>query len=246
MKLTKTANAVALASLLTVGLSAQAAINTSGSVALTSDYLFRGISQTSESMAVQGSISVADSSGVYFTTWASSLSSNATTGANDNGGIEVDTLLGYAGSTDAFSYDVGVMRYNYPQDNTAPGGGGNIAYNEVYASVSAAGAKLGAAYSDDYFGETGKFYYLYADYSVELTEKVSAFAHVGWNKFERNGGFLGGSSDDYVDYKVALSTEVSGLGVELAYAGADSIASAPNAYGDYAEGRAILTVSKSF
>lgn len=251
MKLTQTSKAVAVASLLTLGVAAHAEITTSGSVALTTDYMFRGISQTSESAAIQGSFTVADSSGVYFTAWASSLSADATVvpaTANTpvgNGGIEVDTLLGYAGSTDSFDYDVGVMRYNYPQDNNTLGGGKNIAYNEVYASVSAAGAKLGVAYSDDYFAESGKFYYTFLDYGMDITDDVSAMVHVGWNKFERSGGFLaGGNSSEYFDYKAALATEVKGLGVELAYIGADSIAEA--AYGDGAQGRAVLTVSKSF
>ena len=45
MKLSKLSYAVVVASLMAAG-AAQAAVKTSGSVALTSDYLFRGISQS--------------------------------------------------------------------------------------------------------------------------------------------------------------------------------------------------------
>ena len=51
MKLTKLSHAVIAASLMTVGAMAHAEITTSGSVALTSDYLFRGISQSADGRA---------------------------------------------------------------------------------------------------------------------------------------------------------------------------------------------------
>jgi len=243
MKLSKLSYAVVVASLMAAG-AAQAAVKTSGSVALTSDYLFRGISQSAENMAVQGSMTLAHDSGVYFTAWGSSISQEATLQGSSSG-LELDTLLGYAGASGDVSYDVGVMRYNYPgADKNVP----ESSYNEVYASATYKGVKLGAAYSDDYFAETGEFVYVYADYGVALTDKVNLVTHVGWNKFSDTGAgsFLAaaGDSDAYFDYKVGLNTTVEGIGLEVAYIGADSIAEA--AYGEGAEGRAVFTASKSF
>ncbi|MEO6698394.1 MAG: TorF family putative porin [Paraperlucidibaca sp.] len=242
MKLSKLSHAVIAASLMTAGAMAHAEITTSGSVALTSDYLFRGISQSAENMAVQGSFTVSHDSGMYFTAWGSSISKEAT-GVDSSSGLELDTLLGYAGETaGGVGYDVGVMRYNYPG---ADDGAVTTSYNEVYGSVSYAGAKVGVAYSNDYFAETGKYLYVYTGYSTELMENLSGSVSVGWNKFDDAGGFLvGGNSDAYFDYKVGLSTELKGIGLEAAYIGSDSIAEA--AYGEGAQGRMVFTASKSF
>ena len=243
MKLSKLSYAVVVASLMAAGV-AQAAVTSTGSVALTSDYLFRGISQSDEGMAIQGSLTLNHDSGVYFTAWASSIAAQATT-EPEQAGVEVDTLLGYAFKSGEVTYDVGVMRYNYPgADNKT--NATRYSYNEVYASAAVAGAKVGVAVSDDYFGETGKFLYVYADYGVALNDKVNLVTHVGWNKFDNDGNanFLGGTSDAYFDYKVGLNTTVAGLTLEAAYIGADSIAEAT--YGSPAEGRAVFTASKSF
>jgi uncharacterized protein (TIGR02001 family) len=240
MKLSKLSHAVIAASLMTVGAMAHAEITTSGSVALTSDYLFRGISQSAENMAVQGSFTVSHDSGMYFSAWGSSISTEAT-GVASSSGLEVDTLLGYGFESAGVAYDVGVMRYNYPGADRKPTT--TMSYNEVYASAAYEGAKVGVAYSDDYFAETGKFFYIYADYGMDVAENLSASVHVGWNKFDEPG-FLGGTSDAYFDYKVGLSTELKGIGLEAAYIGSDSIAEAT--YGENAEGRVVFTASKSF
>lgn len=42
-------------------------------VALTSDYIFRGISQTQGDPAIQGGLDVAHESGLYIGTWASNV-----------------------------------------------------------------------------------------------------------------------------------------------------------------------------
>ena len=239
MKLSKLSYAVVVASLMAAGV-AQAAVKTSGSVALTSDYLFRGISQSAENMAVQGSFTVTHDTGVYFTAWGSSISQEATLQGTSSG-LELDTLLGYAGSHGDVGYDVGVMRYNYPGADKAT----TSTYDEAYASATYKGAKLGVAYSPDYFAETGKFVYVSADYGMAVTDKINATAHVGWNKFDNDGtnAFLG-TSDAYFDYKAGVNTTVEGLGVEVAYIGSDKIAQ--SVYGENAEGRVVATVSKSF
>ena len=53
-----------------------------------------------------------------------------------------------------------------------------------------------------------------------------------------------GTDDSYIDYKVAASKSVKGLGVELAYIGSDIDDS--DLAGNISTGRAVLTVSKSF
>lgn len=45
------------------------AVTVSGSAAITSDYRFRGISQSDENIAVQSGITIAHDSGFYIGTW---------------------------------------------------------------------------------------------------------------------------------------------------------------------------------
>lgn len=245
MKMSKLTTAILAGSLLMAGAAsaeeAKSPVTVTGSVAFTSDYLFRGISQTSNNAAVQGSMTVSHESGLYFTAWGSSIASGA-------GGLELDTLLGFAGKAGEVGYDVGVMRYNYPGLNVNTLGGVDADYDEVYASVSFAGAKLGVNYSPDYFAESDAFMYVYGAYATEVGG-VGLAASVGLNSFDSNASMaqaLGyaGTDDSYIDYKVAVSKSLAGVGFELAYMGSD-IDDADLA-GGIAEGRAVLTASKSF
>ena len=71
-------------------------------VGLTSDYIFRGISQTQSNGAIQGGLDVAHESGLYVGTWASNV---------DFGGdasVEFDYYLGFGNNiTENISYDLG-------------------------------------------------------------------------------------------------------------------------------------------
>lgn len=232
--------------LLVVAVSANA--GTAGGVAFTSDYLFRGISQTSNNSAVQGTLTYNFNSGVYLTAWGSSIASPA--------GQELDLLAGYTGKVQEVSYDVGVMRYAYPgwsKENlgVADADGNPVApdYNEVYGSVSYKGAKFGLNYSPDYFAESGKFLYTYVSYGAEVGKGVSVFASVANNAFKDNAMMkqaLGysGTKDSYIDYKVAASKTFDGVGVELAYVG--SSIKEEELAGNISTGRVVFTASKSF
>ena len=81
-----------------------------GNIALTNDYIFRGVTQTDHDAAVQGGLDWDTGMGFHFGTWASSLNfqdgNQATT--------EVDLYGGYGGKIDNFSYDVGLTYYWYP------------------------------------------------------------------------------------------------------------------------------------
>ena len=242
MKLSSLAKALLASSMLFSAANVFAAdpVTVSGSAAFTSDYLFRGVSQTSNNAAVQGAMTFTHESGAYFSMWGSSIASGV-------GGLELDTLLGYSGKAGEVAYDVGVMRYNYPglNDNNAAF---EADYNEVYASVSTMGAKVGFNYSPDYFFESDKFLYLYASYGTEVAG-VGLFGSVGMNKFDSAAMMsqaLGttGSDDSYIDYKLAASKAISGITVEGAYIGSNIDEKECGA--GLCEGRFVLTLTKGF
>jgi uncharacterized protein (TIGR02001 family) len=243
MKLSHLAKALLASSVLLSSVNAMAAepITVSGSAAFTSDYLFRGVSQTSNNAAVQGAMTFTHESGMYFSLWGSSIASGA-------GGLELDTLLGYGGKAGEVAYDVGVMSYNYPGLNKNTSGSFDADYMEVYGSISTMGAKVGFNYSPDYFFESEKFMYLYASYGTEIAG-VGVSGSIGINKFDDAAMMsqaLGttGSDDSYMDYKLAASKAIGGVTVEGAYIGSDIDDMECGA--GLCEGRFVLTVSKGF
>jgi hypothetical protein len=89
--MTRIAVAVALAfALPTIAPLAQAE-GFSGTVTVTSDYVFRGLSQTDEGVALQGELRYDHASGFYAGLWASNVDFGPSLS-----GTEVDTFIGYA------------------------------------------------------------------------------------------------------------------------------------------------------
>jgi uncharacterized protein (TIGR02001 family) len=193
-------------------------------------------------------------SGAYFSLWGSNLT--AFSGASfQSSGLELDTLLGYSGKAGEVAYDVGVMRYNYPglspTNNCCANAAGKIVdadFNEFYASVSAMGLKGGLAYTSDYFNEAGKFSYLYVNYSTTVSD-IGLYAGVGINKFDSAAMMtqaLGtvGKDDSYMDYKIAASKTLAGIGFEGAYIGSDI--DEKDCGGGVCQGRFVVTMTKGF
>ncbi len=234
MKLSSLAKALLASSMLFTAAHATAAepITVTGSAAFTTDYLFRGVSQTSNNAAVQAGMTLTHESGAYVSAWGSSLGA----------GSEMDLLLGYGGTAGEVSYDVGVMHYGYP------GADSLVGYDEIYASVSTMGAKIGLNYSPDYYAQSDKFMYLYASYGTEISG-VGLSASLGINKFDSTAMMakaLGttGTDDSYMDYKLAASKAIGGVTIEGAYIGSDI--DEMDCGGGLCEGRFVLTASKGF
>ncbi|MEZ5559290.1 MAG: TorF family putative porin [Pseudomonadales bacterium] len=227
-------------------LTAQAA-EVSGNVALTTDYRFRGISQNTGELspALQGGFDVATDSGLYIGTWGSNVNFS-------DGALELDIYGGWTGSiADGVDLDLGLLYYSYPKD----GPGIDLDYLEVYGSLAFMGATLGVNYSDDYFAETGKFWYLYGDYSLPLAENYSLDLHVGYNAFDEKAerdtagdcvgtGFLCGE-DNYLDYSVGVSTSFYDLDWSLSYVGVDIGQKECFGAKDICDDTVVLSVSKS-
>lgn len=112
---------------LLLGATIATAAEVSGNVSLGTDYVYRGISQTSENPAVQGGFDIESDGGLYAGIWGSNV--------DFDGSIELDLYVGYGGSlSETVSYDVGVLRYEYPDDEQA--GASESSFNEVYASFN--------------------------------------------------------------------------------------------------------------
>jgi uncharacterized protein (TIGR02001 family) len=77
----------------------------STNIGVTSNYIWRGVTQSDDLSAISGGLDYSHESGVYLGTWTSSLS---------GGQYELDLYGGYAGEASGVSYDVGVIQYRYP------------------------------------------------------------------------------------------------------------------------------------
>src|SRR5512135_370902 len=75
----------------------------STNVALTTNYLYRGISQTGAKPAIQGGFDYANANGLYIGAWGSSISWLSDEGAATNSGLELDTYAGYRGTASVIS-----------------------------------------------------------------------------------------------------------------------------------------------
>ena len=141
-------------------------------IALTNDYIFRGVTQTNHNAAVQGGLDWDTGQGFHFGTWGSTLNFNDANAAT----MELDLYGGYGGKIDNFSYDAGLIYYWYPGAPTS------LHYDlwEVYGKAGydfgVAALGLGVNYTPDNFGATGNATYFSSTMSVPLGELVTASA----------------------------------------------------------------------
>ena len=125
-----------------------------GGVALTSNYVSDGVTQTEDNPAVQGYLEL-ESHGFYAGLWTSNVKFE---GVDDN--VEVDAYLGYRGETSAgLAYDIGYYRYFYDATGDCCG--------EMIAVLSGqATEKLGLESQITYDPE-------FDDYSIEFSPEYS-------------------------------------------------------------------------
>ena len=197
-------------------------------VALTSDYTFRGVSQTDEKPAIQGGFDLGFESGLYVGTWSSNVN------FGDGTSQELDLYAGYAFDiSDSVSLDLGAIYYIYPNEGDA------LNYWEFTLGASIGDLGLGLVYSPEYFGDGGPdAFILSADYSFPLGENFGLDFHVGYSDADEDNFF--GTDNSYVDYSVGVSTSLLALDWSLAWVGTDLDEC------DACDDRAVLTASKSF
>jgi uncharacterized protein (TIGR02001 family) len=197
----------------------------SASLTGTSDYVFRGISQTDEDPTIQGSITL--SYGMFYAgAWASGLD------FGDDAQLEVDWYAGIKPTWDhsplgPVTFDFGVIYYAYPGYSL----GDSIEYVEYKAgysisSVFIKGLTTGTTvfYSPEYSGEVGE---------VWTTESVASYALpkfwvfdptisglLGWQTGEPSEGYNGGApgaEDEYYYWNAGLSLAVENLTFDFRY-----------------------------
>lgn len=196
----------------------------SANVGFTTDYVFRGISQTSGNPAIQGGIDYGHSSGLYAGIWGSNVSWITDFGATGSASLELDTYFGFRNSlASEFSYDVGFIRYNYPGSYTPAAGTVKADTDEIYGAI---GYKwITAKYSHG----LGKFLtvsdaagtnYVEINASIPLGDTgITLGAHAGKQTYKGTAAdalAAAGTSATYSDYKLTVAKDIGGYVVSLA------------------------------
>ncbi len=220
----------------------------SANVALSTDYRFRGISQTSEDPALSGGFDYSYTPfGFYAGVWASNLDFNVPD--PDPADLEIDFYGGFAGEfgSTAIGWDIGGLYYMYPGSDTGSGVA-DYDYFEIYGSLSydfdnfnVAG---GMAYSPDYFFESDDSLYVYGDIGIPLPiAGLTLAGHVGHQWIDDNAQF---GTPDYLDWSIGLSKEIGMFGFDLSYI--DTDLSNTDCFGgtDFCDATVVFTVSSGF
>ncbi|MFM7349712.1 MAG: TorF family putative porin [Erythrobacter sp.] len=217
-------------------------ITISGSATITSDYRFRGVSQTDRGLAVQGGITATHESGVYAGAWGSNLSGWGTFGGAN---LELDLFAGVKVPVGGDQLDTGLVWYMYPR------GADNTDFGELYAKLSGTvgplGLTAGVAYAPkqealgkvfltganaaagrpDNPGDKEDNLYLSGDATYALTgTPVTLKAHLGYSDGNSGLGPNGTSlapTGTYFDWMLGADvTPVKGLTLSIAYVDTDT------------------------
>jgi len=239
MKKSKLLYSLVLAALAAPGLAMAEDSPFSGNVSLTSNYLYRGVSQTNDKAAIQGGFDYAHSSGFYAGAWGSSISWLVDGGYYNSSSLELDTYAGFKGGfAEDFTFDVGFLRYNYPGEYLPPQIAANT--NELYGAIS--WKWLTAKYSrsmTNLFGVDNSSGSGYIDLSGSYTLEgpgVTLGAHYGKQTIANTT-----PSGDYTDYNLKASKDFSGF--TLAVMLSKVKGSTAGIYDEDAKG--VLSVSRS-
>jgi len=229
----------ALVAVSVAGFAVEAQAEISANAALVSDYRFRGISQSNKNPAIQGGFDFAAENGFYIGTWGSSVDFDST--GDFNGSLELDVYGGWGTDIgENSSIDLGYIYYAYPGDDAGLDGD----YQEIYANYGWRGLSLGVAYSNDYYGGSGKFWYLQANYDWAFAENWGLSLHVGYNDFDEDI-FLSSNKGNYTDYSVGVTWSVVGVDLGLAWVGTDL--NKADVFGtSWGDDTAVFSLSKSF
>jgi len=208
----------------------EAASPLTANIGLTTNYVFRGISQTQNGPAIQGGIDYTHPSGFYLGTWGSNVSwvsvvDSSGNAFKNNNSMELDLYGGYRGTLPAdIGYDVGVITYYYPGNKVAGVESPDTTEAYVGATWKFLNLKYSHVVSDNFVGwydytnakKTRNSNYIELNANYDLGGGWGVLGHVGHQKVKNL------SAADYTDYKVGVSKDV-GFGVfTLAYTDTDA------------------------
>jgi uncharacterized protein (TIGR02001 family) len=173
---------------------------------ITSDYDFRGFTQTGKDPAFQLSANYTNPTGFYAGIWGSNVDFGP-----GKPNVELDYSAGFTGgdAKDSVGFDVGAVYYTYVN-------AGSLNYLEIYGGITHGwfGAKLW--YSPDFGGSSTagntSAEYLEANGTFPLPMDFSALAHIGYSF-----GDYWSPGGKYIDWSVGVAKSFGNFATTLKY-----------------------------
>lgn len=136
MNFIKTSLVVAMLSTFAYSSQENSELSVNGTLSFTNNYIFRGMTQTDNAPATQGTLNLGYK-GFYLSTIGSNVKFS-----NLDTSMELDVLGGYSGEVSGLIYDIGAIEYMYPKSSKEAN------YAEAYIGISKdfEVAKIGAKF----------------------------------------------------------------------------------------------------
>lgn len=204
----------------------------SSTVTLTSDYDFRGFSQSAKDPALQASLDYDFGNGFAIGAWGSNIDFEPL-----DGDIEIDFYGSYTGEiAEDTSWAAGVVWYSYPSSNDIQ------EYGEFYGGIDKGpvGAKLW--YSPDLYDIGESAWYLEGNGTIELPQNFSLLLHAGYSFGDAwDDNILGG---ELFDYSIGVGYALEQFSLALKWTGTDA-SGAQEITSDVAnnEGRLVFSIA---
>jgi uncharacterized protein (TIGR02001 family) len=198
--------------------------------ALTTDYVFRGVSQTDEKPALQLGADYSFDNGFYIGVWGSNVDFGE--GSPD---VEIDTYIGWNHDlSETLNFDVMLNRYNYLGEDEDFGDGdyneliGTLAWDEMLSFT------LG--YTNDVYGLDEDGWYYGVGGSWEIAGGWGLDVGVGHSTFA-----TATEIEDYTDWSIGVNRDFGPVNIAAGYYDTDS--NGEYNFGDAAEDRFVVTFS---
>jgi uncharacterized protein (TIGR02001 family) len=206
-----------------------------GGLTFTTDYVFRGISQSNEEPTVQGNIDWADPAlGLYLGVWGSGVDLAESSS-------EFDFYAGIAKEYAGIDWKFGGIYYLYP------GADSNDDYDYWEAMISATydfevlAATAGLNYSPDFFAGSGDAVYASIGATIPLNDSFSLDTGYAYQWIDDNTAF---GSPDYGTWSLGLTYAVKGFNLNLRYH--DTDLDEPSECSDGCGERVVFSISRPF
>ena len=219
-------------------------------VGATSDYRFRGISQSRGDPAVFAGVDYTHTpSGFYAGAWTSTIKWVKDAGAS-SGSYELDIYGGKRGQVGEVAYDVGLISYNYPGNTLKAVTGASANTIEAFGQVGYSFATLKYSYAlTDFIGwapNTDGSDYIDLSLNPEIKDGYILNLHVGKQRVKNYNNGLA----NYTDWKIGVTKDYGVLVGALAVVGTDADKSTSGynfgGKGYLGDTKLILTLTKNF
>jgi len=217
-------------------LAADAIAQLSGTVSVTSDYRYRGVSLSRGDPAAQASLAYDDVSGLY----AGLFGSNVQFAISPHRELE---LVPYAGYVRRFasgvSGEIGV-------DYAAFTGPGSYDYAELYAGVANDRLSARLYYARRYFGRDAGAIYAEANAAQPLADRIRLLAHIGVLRNLGGESPYGPTDREVIDGRLGVAVDVDRFTVQASWVGVSSASTGYPISGRDRRNTAVATLSLAF